>query len=178
MNEILEYAVQPGTVTSLPDSMRWDLTDLRFTAFLFYVFLVVSISLYLALKLGPTHGNKTPLVYISICSLVGSLSIMAIKGFGVAIKLTLSGKNQLIYPSTYFFGIVVAVCIFIQMNYFNKALDLFSTNIVNPIYYVRSFSRDRAPTQADPQHRSFSPVPRPSLLSFSSRATVHQEGST
>lgn len=98
--------------------------------------MVVATSAFLVFRVAPTHGNKTPLVYISICSLVGSLSIMAIKGFGVAIKLTLSGHNQLGHPSTYIFGVTVATCIFIQMNYFNKALDLFSTNIVNPIYYV------------------------------------------
>ena len=31
---------------------------------------------------------------------------------------------------------VVAVCVVIQMNYLNKALDLFNTAIVSPIYYV------------------------------------------
>lgn len=54
---------------------------------------------------------------------------MAIKGFGVALKLTLAGKNQLTHPSTYVFAIVVVVCILVQMNYFNKALDTFSTNV-------------------------------------------------
>jgi len=32
--------------------------------------------------------------------------------------------------------IVVTVCILTQMNYFNKALSQFSTNLVNPLYYV------------------------------------------
>jgi len=54
---------------------------------------------------------------------------MAIKGFGVAIKLTIGGNNQLTHPSTYVFGIVVALCILVQMTYFNKALDTFSTNV-------------------------------------------------
>ena len=80
---------------------------------------------------------------------------MAIKGFGIAVKLTLGGSNQFIYVSTYVFGIVVGLCIMVQMNYFNKALDTFSTNVyvwhfsfsrgivahtelsrVNPLYYV------------------------------------------
>lgn len=54
---------------------------------------------------------------------------MAIKGFGVAVKLTFGGKNQFSHPSTYVFGIIVALCILVQMNYFNKALDTFSTNV-------------------------------------------------
>lgn len=57
------------------------------------------------------------------------MSVMAIKGFGVALKLTLAGNNQLTHPSTYVFGIVVVVCIVVQMNYFNKALAIFSTNV-------------------------------------------------
>ena len=101
---------------------------------------------------APVHGTRIPLVYISICSLVGSMSVMAIKGFGVALKLTLAGNNQLTHPSTYVFGIVVVVCILVQMNYFNKALAIFSTNVyvhvisvkfmsyplcsVNPTYFV------------------------------------------
>lgn len=54
---------------------------------------------------------------------------MAIKGLGVALKLTFAGNNQLTHLPTYVFGIIVAVCIATQMNYFNKALDTFSTNV-------------------------------------------------
>ena len=31
---------------------------------------------------------------------------------------------------------IVAACVITQMNYLNKALDLFNTAIVSPIYYV------------------------------------------
>ncbi|KAF7727249.1 hypothetical protein EC973_007862 [Apophysomyces ossiformis] len=61
---------------------------------------------------------------------------MAIKAFGIALKLTFAGNNQFRHLSTYIFGLVVAVCIVVQMNYFNKALAQFSTNVVNPIYFV------------------------------------------
>lgn len=88
-------------------------------------------------KVAPLYGKKNPLVYISICSTVGSISVMSIKAFGIALKITLSGKgNQFSHPSTYAFLIVSAVCILTQMNYFNKALSQFSTSIVNPLYYV------------------------------------------
>ncbi|KAK3627042.1 hypothetical protein LTR56_019473 [Elasticomyces elasticus] len=61
---------------------------------------------------------------------------MAIKGLGLAFKMTFRGDNQFTSASTYVFAIMVAVCIATQMNYFNKALATFSTNIVNPLYYV------------------------------------------
>lgn len=78
---------------------------------------------------APNYGRRNPLVYISICSLVGSVSVMSIKGFGVALKLTFGGNNQFTHPSTYVFAIIIVVCIMVQMNYFNKALDIFSTNV-------------------------------------------------
>lgn len=116
VDEVLRYAVQPG--------------------FLMYCFCVLVFTLVMIYAIAPRYGRSNPLVYVSICSLVGSVSIMAIKGFGIAVKLTLSGNNQFIYVSTYIFGLVVSFCIMVQMNYFNKALDTFSTNVVNPLYYV------------------------------------------
>ncbi|KAF9236071.1 magnesium transporter NIPA-domain-containing protein [Melanogaster broomeanus] len=116
VDEILHYAVQPG--------------------FMLYCLTVLAFTLVMIFKVVPRYGRSTPLVYVSICSLVGSISVMAIKGFGVAVKLTFGGNNQFTHPSTYVFGIVVAVCIVVQLNYFNKALDTFSTNVVNPMYYV------------------------------------------
>ncbi|KAF5356603.1 hypothetical protein D9758_008286 [Tetrapyrgos nigripes] len=116
VDEILEYAAQPG--------------------FMLYVFVVIVFCLVMIYVVVPRKGRTNPLVYVSICSLVGSVSVMAIKGFGVAVKLTFSGKNQFVRPSTYIFGIVSVFCILVQMNYLNKALDTFSVNIVNAMYYV------------------------------------------
>lgn len=116
VDEILEYAVQPG--------------------FMFYCFVVAVFAVVMIYLIAPKYGRKNPMVYVSICSTVGSVSVMAIKGFGIAVKLTFQGNNQFTHPSTYVFAIVVAVCIVTQMNYFNKALDQFDTSIVNPLYYV------------------------------------------
>jgi hypothetical protein len=85
-------------------------------------------------KIAPRYGKKNPLIYISICSTVGSVSIMAIKAFGIALKLTFAGHNQFSHPSTYMFLIVVVVCILTQMNYFNKALSQFSTSLYVSIW--------------------------------------------
>jgi len=59
-----------------------------------------------------------------------------VKALGIALKLTFSGMNQLIYPQTWLFTIVVVACIVTQMNYLNKALDTFNTAVVSPIYYT------------------------------------------
>ena len=94
-----------------------------------YCFLVAVFAAVMIYKVSPIYGKRNPMVYLSICSTVGSISIMAIKGFGVAVKLTFAGNNQFSHPSTYVFGITVVFCILVQMNYFNKALDTFSTNV-------------------------------------------------
>lgn len=98
-------------------------------AFMIYSLFVLGFSTYMIYRVVPRYGNKTPIVNISICSLVGSITVMASKGFGIALKLTFSGSNQLTHPSTYVFAVLVGVCIVVQMNYFNKALDMFSTNV-------------------------------------------------
>ncbi|KAF2297436.1 hypothetical protein GH714_023504 [Hevea brasiliensis] len=62
--------------------------------------------------------------------------VMSVKAIGIALKLTFSGMNQLVYPQTWAFTLVVAICVITQMNYLNKALDTFNTAVVSPIYYV------------------------------------------
>lgn len=97
--------------------------------FMSYCAIVMVVSLFMIYKVAPKYGKRNPFIYISICSLVGSVSVMAIKAFGIALKLTFAGNNQFTHPSTYAFLIVVVVCIITQMNYFNKALEQFSTNV-------------------------------------------------
>ncbi|KAJ7830302.1 DUF803-domain-containing protein [Mycena olivaceomarginata] len=116
VTQFLEYALEPG--------------------FLLYCLTVLVVSLIMAYGVPPARARSNPLVYISIASLVGSVSVMFIKGFTVALKLTFAGQNQFVYSSTYVFVAVSVVCVVVQLNYANKALDLFSVNLVNPIYYV------------------------------------------
>ena len=106
------------------------------TAFIIYCLAAIVFSTVMIYKVAPLYGKKNPLIYISICSTVGSVSVMSVKAFGIAVKLTFAGNNQFTHPSTYVFIIVTIVCILTQMNYFNKALSQFSTSIVNPLYYV------------------------------------------
>ncbi|XP_074029347.1 magnesium transporter NIPA2 isoform X2 [Leptinotarsa decemlineata] len=87
---------------------------------------------------GTFHGTKHATVYLMLCSIVGSITVIACKGLGLAIKNIAGGDLQdfqNIWVSLVLLLIVI-VCICIQMNYLNKALDLFSTSVVTPIYYV------------------------------------------
>ncbi|KAG1102394.1 hypothetical protein G6F42_017372 [Rhizopus arrhizus] len=129
---IVLHAPEDKEVTSIDELLLYALRP----GFMSYCAIVMAVSLFMIYKVAPKYGKRNPFIYISIWSLVGSVSVMAIKAFGIALKLTFAGNNQFTHPSTYAFLIVVAVCIITQMNYFNKALEQFSTNVVNPIYFV------------------------------------------
>ncbi|KAK8658473.1 hypothetical protein V6N13_036679 [Hibiscus sabdariffa] len=119
-----------------PSSVREIWTLATQPAFLIYVAATLSIVLALVLHFEPRYGQTNILVYLGICSLMGSLTVVSIKAIGIAIKLTLDGINQIAYPQTWFFLTVAAICVITQLNYLNKALDTFNTAIVSPVYYV------------------------------------------
>ncbi|CAM0874732.1 unnamed protein product [Alopecurus aequalis] len=118
------------------DSVKevWDLATEP--AFLSFAAIVVAAALVLIYFVVPQHGQTNIMVYIGVCSLLGSLTVMSVKALGIALKLTFSGVNQLFYPQTWAFALIVATCVSTQINYLNKALDTFNTAVVSPIYYV------------------------------------------
>ncbi|XP_059280343.1 probable magnesium transporter NIPA6 isoform X1 [Lycium ferocissimum] len=105
-------------------------------AFLLYTASAVAIALVLVLYCEPRYGQTNIMVYIGVCSIIGSLTVMSIKAIGIAIKLTLEGSNQAAHFQTWVFVMVSVTCIITQLNYLNKALDTFNTAVVSPIYYA------------------------------------------
>nr|CAB3461430.1 unnamed protein product [Digitaria exilis] len=129
---IVLHAPPEGQIESVTEV--WDLATEP--AFLLYAAVVLAAAFVLIVRFVPQYGQTHIMVYIGICSLVGSLSVMSVKALGIALKLTFSGMNQLVYPQTWVFSFVVISCIVTQMNYLNKALDTFNTAVVSPIYYT------------------------------------------
>jgi drug/metabolite transporter (DMT)-like permease len=62
--------------------------------FLSYAGVVIVGCTVIALWLGPKYGKKSMLVYLSICSLIGGLSVVATQGIGAAIVAQIAGKSQ------------------------------------------------------------------------------------
>ncbi|XP_076071473.1 magnesium transporter NIPA2-like isoform X2 [Mytilus galloprovincialis] len=104
--------------------------------FVIYAFLMVGTAIFFMIFVAPKYGNRTVLVYITICSTLGSFTVMGCKGVGVAIHQTLHGQNQFTNWLTYVFLSAVIICILVQMNFLNRALDIYNTAVVTPIYYV------------------------------------------
>jgi len=105
-------------------------------SFVTYSLFVAIYTAFTLWKIAPRYGKRNMLIYISICSFVGSLLVISVKGLGIAIKLTIQGDNQFTQGSAYFFIISVIIESVFQLNYLNLALDLFSTAAVSPVYYV------------------------------------------
>lgn len=101
-----------------------------------YTVVAVGVALILIIKISPKFGRENILVYISICSCIGSLTVMACKGLGIVLKRTFSGYSELGNPVSWMLVISCIICVLTQMIYLNKALDVFNTSIVTPIYYV------------------------------------------
>jgi magnesium transporter len=50
---------------------------------------------------------------------------MSVRALGIALKLTFSGVNQLVYLQTWIFAVIVAACVVTQINYLNKVRFFF-----------------------------------------------------
>ncbi|KAF8429675.1 magnesium transporter NIPA-domain-containing protein [Tirmania nivea] len=85
---------------------------------------------------GPRWGNQSMLVYLSVCSLIGGLSVACIQGIGAAIIAQAQGIPQFNQWFTYFIIVFVVITLLVEIVYLNKALNIFNAAIVTPTYYV------------------------------------------
>lgn len=110
---------------------------LQHSGFSIYIIFVIGLSLFLIFHLGPRYGKDNVTIYVLLCSIVGSLTVMSCKILGLSIKETIYGEiNRMEDWLTWVSLFSIILCIMVQMNYLNKALDLFNTAIVTPVYYV------------------------------------------
>ncbi|KAF9156097.1 hypothetical protein BG015_007274 [Linnemannia schmuckeri] len=117
INEFKHFVIQPG--------------------FLVYMSLVIVSCLVIVWKVAPKYGKKHMLVYIIICSLIGSLSVVATQGLGAAIVRNITtGTPQFNHWFIYVTMAFVVCTLITEINYLNKALNLFNTAMVTPVYYV------------------------------------------
>ncbi|KAL9248802.1 putative magnesium transporter NIPA7 [Drosera capensis] len=130
--EIVLHAPEERSINSVEEI--WELATQ--TAFLLYTVSAIAVALVLILYCAPRYGETNILVYIGICSVIGSLTVMSVKALGIAIELTFEGVNQFKYFQAWVFGMVAVTCIIFQLNYLNMALDTFNTTVVSPIYYA------------------------------------------
>ncbi|XP_053575643.1 magnesium transporter NIPA4 [Bombina bombina] len=104
--------------------------------FIAYISLLLICCLVLIFFLAPRLGRTNILIFLSICSLLGALSVSSVKGLGIAVKNLINGEHILQHPLPWILIPILVVSVVTQVNYLNKSLDVFNTSLVFPIYYV------------------------------------------
>lgn len=109
------------------------------TVFVTFVVLVLVLLVVLIVWAAPVHGSSNIMVYVSICSLLGSFTVPSSKGLGLAAQDIFGGGAASDGGAVaLFLGLLGAlvVSILVQFFFINKALQCFSSNIFEAIYYV------------------------------------------
>ena len=87
--------------------------------FLSYAGVIVVGSIFTAVWAGPRYGKKSMFVYISICSLIGGLSVVATQGLGAAILAQINGKSQFNQWFLYVLLVFVIATLLTEIIYLN-----------------------------------------------------------
>ena len=74
--------------------------------------------------------------YITVCSLLGGVTVLSIKALTSFVMLTLQGNNQMVHVLSYVLIPILVVTMVLQVQYLNKAIAAFGTSEVVPTYYV------------------------------------------
>ncbi|UNI22257.1 hypothetical protein JDV02_008162 [Purpureocillium takamizusanense] len=104
--------------------------------FLSYAGVIIAGSVATALFAGPRWGNRNMLVYISICSWIGGLSVVSTQGLGAAIIAWIRGDPQYKHWFLWVLFVFVIGTLLTEIIFLNKALNIFNAAVVTPTYYV------------------------------------------
>lgn len=92
--------------------------------FLTYTGVIVVGCIFIALWAGPRYGKKSMFVYLSICSLIGGLSVVCTQGLGSAIVAQAGGKPQFNQWFLYVLLVFVIVTLVTEIIYLNVSITL------------------------------------------------------
>lgn len=105
--------------------------------FVCYASLVLLLLIVLVGWVAPGHGSSNIMVYVSICSLLGSFTVPSSKALGLVAEEAFFGGGS---PRALvlFLGLLgtLAASVITQFLYINKALECFSCNMFEAVYYV------------------------------------------
>ncbi|EMD66858.1 hypothetical protein GGP41_008247 [Bipolaris sorokiniana] len=127
-------APEQSSVARIQDMKKWVLSP----GFLSYAGVIIVACVVIALWLGPKYGKRTMMVYLTICSLIGGLSVVATQGLGAAVVAQASGTYGGQFKEWFLYVLLVFVVatLLTEIIYLNKALNLFNAALVTPTYYV------------------------------------------
>jgi magnesium transporter len=91
--------------------------------FLTYTGIIVVGCAFIAFWVGPRYGKKSMLVYLSICSLIGGLSVVCTQGLGAAIVAQAGGKPQFNNWFLYVVLVFVVATLITEIIYLNVSIS-------------------------------------------------------
>lgn len=91
--------------------------------FLTYTGVIVLGCAFVAFWVAPRYGKKTMMVYLTICSLIGGLSVVATQGLGSAIIAQINGKAQFNQWFTYVLLVFVICTLLTEIIYLNVCMQ-------------------------------------------------------
>lgn len=92
--------------------------------FLSYAGVVILGCAFIAIWAGPRYGKKSMLVYLSICSLIGGLSVVSTQGLGSAIIAQAGGEAQFNQWFLYLVLVFVITTLVTEIIYLNVSGSL------------------------------------------------------
>ncbi|KAJ6261150.1 hypothetical protein Dda_3816 [Drechslerella dactyloides] len=125
-------APEQSAVSDIQDMKHFILAP----GFLSYAGVVIAGCLFVIFWVAPRWGEKSMLVYLSVCSLIGGLSVVATQGLGAAVVAQAGGRPQFNNWFLYVLLVFVVVTLLTEIYYLNKALNIFNAALVTPTYYV------------------------------------------
>ncbi|KAH9993914.1 DUF803-domain-containing protein [Xylariaceae sp. FL0662B] len=129
---IVLNAPESSSVANVQELQKFVVTP----GFLSYTGVIIVGCLFVALWVGPRYGKKNMFPYISVCSWIGGLSVVATQGLGAAIVAQIGGTPQFNQWFLYIVLVFVIATLLTEIVYLNKALNLFNAAMVTPTYYV------------------------------------------
>ncbi|KAF8241634.1 DUF803-domain-containing protein [Wilcoxina mikolae CBS 423.85] len=129
---IVVNAPAQSSVSTIQDMQRFILSP----GFLSYAGIVVVGCICIIVWIAPKYGNQSMMVYLTVCSLIGGLSVVATQGLGAAVVAQARGTPQFNHWFLYVLLVFVVVTLLVEIVYLNKALNIFNAALVTPTYYV------------------------------------------
>lgn len=115
---IVMNAPQESSVANIQQMQSFVITP----GFLTYTGVILVGAAATAFFVAPRWGKKNMLVYISICSWVGGLSVVATQGLGAAIVAQIGGKSQFKEWFLYVLLVFVIATLLTEIIYLNVRL--------------------------------------------------------
>ncbi|KAF2631402.1 DUF803-domain-containing protein [Macroventuria anomochaeta] len=100
-------APEQSSVASIQDMKKWVIAP----GFLSFAGVIIVACTIIALYFGPKYGKRSMMVYLTVCSLIGGLSVVATQGLGAAVVAQASGSHGGQFKEWFLYVLLVFVVI-------------------------------------------------------------------